>query len=275
MRDIGTQAERSGGILGQADIAKVAAAIGDATRARILLALGDGRALPATVLAAEAGVSASTMSGHLGRLVAAGLVTVQPNGRHRYYRLAGTRVNDVLEALAVVAPPLPVRSLREGNRAYALRRSRLCYDHLAGRLGTAFLRALLDGGALTGGDGVHHPERATRDRLSAYGRDIDYRLTARGRRAVTDFGVDRGAFPARRPAIRYCVDWSEQRHHLSGALGVALTRRMFDLGWLRRGTSARVVHLTDDGQAGLVGTFGLDPGWSEPPAPPHPAAGVA
>lgn len=261
----------------QADVASVAAAIGDPTRARILHALGDGRALPAGVLANEAGVRPSTMSAHLARLVDAGLITVEPNGRHRYYRLSGAVVSDVLEALAAIAPPLPVRSLREGNRAYALRRSRLCYDHLAGRLGTGVMRALLDAGALTGGDGVHHAERAVRDRLSAYGRDMDYRLTARGRRLVADFGVDLDAFPARRPAVRYCVDWTEQRHHLSGALGAALTGRMFELGWLRSGTAARVVHVTDAGHAGLVATFGLAADWNEPEtaAPAGSAAGVA
>ncbi|OIV38277.1 transcriptional regulator [Mangrovactinospora gilvigrisea] len=262
----------SAGAQPQADIARVAAAIGDPTRARILLALGDGRALPASALAREAGVAASTMSGHLARLVELDLVRVEPNGRHRYYRLSGGEVVDAMESLAVIAPPMKIRSLREGTRSHALRRSRLCYDHLAGRLGTALMGALLDGDVLEGGDGMHHPEEAVQDRLSAYGRDLDYRLTAHGRRAVTGFGVDLESMPARgRPAVRYCVDWSEQRHHLSGALGAALASRMFQLGWLKDGSYARVVHLTEVGRRGLVETFGLDPEW-EQEAHPAPAA---
>ncbi len=129
---------------GDADLSVIGAALAEPARARIVLALGDGRALPASVLAAEAGVAPSTASAHLGRLVGAGLLDVVPQGRHRYYRLAGPEVGALLEALARVAPAGPVRSLRQGTRAEALRRARTCYDHLAGRLGVALLRSLLD-----------------------------------------------------------------------------------------------------------------------------------
>ncbi len=248
----------------EADVAKVAAVFGDASRVRVLLALGDGRRLPAGVLAAEAGVSPSTASAHLARLLDAGLVVVESHGRHRYYRLGGPEVSDVLEALARVAPPKTVSSLREGTRAARLRRCRTCYDHLAGRLGVALMDALIDRGVLTGGDGRYHERTADHDRPSAPGRDITYRLTASGGELLTGFGVDPADLPRRRPAIRYCVDWSEQRHHLSGALGAALTDRLFALEWIHRMPTRRIVRVTDEGRAGLVRTFGIRPDWDTP-----------
>ena len=264
MADSGKRADggarHADGVHHQPDIARAAGLIADPSRARILKALGDGRWLPASILAAEAGVSAPTVSRHLTRLVESGLVTVEQSGRHRYHRLAGPEVSAALEALAVIAPPLPVRTLRESSRAGALRRSRTCYDHLAGELGVALMQAMLTGGLLGGHDGVHRPERAVRDRLAAYGRDVEYRLTEAGRAAVIAFGVDPDALPGRRPGIRYCVDWSEQRHHLSGGLGAAITARMFDLDWLRYGSSPRVVHLTDTGARGLAASFGVPAG---------------
>src|SRR4051794_28475380 len=214
---------------GDADIAALGSVLAEPARARMLMALGDGRALAASVLASEAGVAASTASGHLNRLVKAGLVDVLPQGRHRYYRLAGPHVGDLLEVLARVAPPGPVRSLRQGTQAEALRSARTCYDHLAGRLGVAIFGALLDGGHVVGGDGTHDPLAAEEDRLSAYGRDLDYRLTPSGRAKLSALGVE---LP-RGDALRYCVDWSEQRHHLSGAAGRALAGRLLELRWIR------------------------------------------
>ena len=137
---------------GDADIAAVASLVADPSRARILSALTDLRALPASVLAAEAGVTPPTASGHLARLTDAGLLTVERSGRHRYYRLAGPEVAEALEALGRLAPATPVRSLRQGTRANALRRSRSCYDHLAGQLGTGLMAALLERGVLEGAE---------------------------------------------------------------------------------------------------------------------------
>src|SRR6266511_3670464 len=117
---------------GDTNISAIASVLADPGRCRVLAALGDGRALPASMLAAEAGVAPSTASEHLSKLVRAGLLTVERHSRHRYFRLAGPDVADLLEALARVAPPSPVRSLREGTRAHALRSARTCYDHLAG-----------------------------------------------------------------------------------------------------------------------------------------------
>lgn len=245
---------------GDADIAAVAGLIGDRTRARVLLALGDGRALAASVLAREAGVSASTISEHLGKLLDAGLLSVESHGRHRYYRLAGPRVARLLESLAELSPASPVTSLRQGTRANALRSGRYCYDHLAGRLGVGIMRSLLDRGVLTGGDGYFDRAHAVQDHLSAAGHDLDYRLTSEGERWVRAFGVDLDALRARRrPLIRYCTDWTEQRHHLAGALGAALAETMVERGWIERARHGRAVTLTAAGRRGLRRHLDLEP----------------
>jgi DNA-binding transcriptional ArsR family regulator len=143
---------------GDADLAAIGSLVADRARCRILLALADGRALPASVLASEAGVAASTASSHLGRLVDAGFVTVAARGRYRYYRLAGPEVAALIEDVGRLAPSEPVRSLRQGTRAHALRRARTCYDHLAGRLGVAVTEGLVRCGAMAArpdaGDGL-------------------------------------------------------------------------------------------------------------------------
>jgi DNA-binding transcriptional ArsR family regulator len=245
-------------MLGDADVAAAAAVLAEPGRARILFALADGRALPASVLAREAGVAASTASGHLSRLVDAGMLGVQPSGRHRYYRITRPEVVRALEALAEIAPPAPIRSLREGTRAHMLREARLCYDHVAGRVGVALFGALIDRGALSGGDGLYHAQTAVEDRLSAPGHDVDYRLTDGGTALFADLGIDVARLAAgRRPLVRYCMDWSEQRHHLAGALGAALTRRMLELDWLARARSGRAARVTDTGRAGLAAHFGI------------------
>jgi DNA-binding transcriptional ArsR family regulator len=235
---------------GDADVAALAAVIGEPARAKILLTLNDGRALPASVLAAEAGVAPSTASSHLACLLQAGLVTCHPQGRHRYYSLAGPQVGELLEALARLSPPAPVRSLREGTRAAALRAARTCYDHLAGRLGVEIFGRLIANGDIMGGDGRHHRDRAVNDRFSAEGHDLAYRLTDRGRGRLADLGVPLPDPAEGALALRYCVDWTEQRHHLSGAVGRALAARLLDLGWLRRAPRGRAVHLTGVGRAG-------------------------
>ncbi len=243
---------------GDADIASIGALVADPGRAKILLALGDGRALPASVLADEAGVAASTASAHLGKLVTGGLLRVERHGRHRYFRIAGPQVGELIEALARVSPPAPVRSLKQGSKAQAVRFARTCYDHLAGMLGTHLMEAMLDNELLTGGDGVFDPDSAREDRLASPGFDLDYRLTPSGVRELKAFGIDFDSLPTRRPLIRYCVDWSEQRHHLAGSLGAALTTRMIDLGWVRKADRSRAVHVSDEGFDGLREQFGLE-----------------
>lgn len=220
----------------------------------MLLALGDGRALPASVLASEAGVAASTASEHLARLVDGNLLKVERHGRFRYYRLAGPEVGQLIETVAGLAPPARVRSLRDDTRAAAMRRARTCYDHLAGALGVELLRRLLASGVLTGHDGSFRPGI---DQLSSRGKDPIYRLTDRGARELAALGVDVVSVSQSRRAVAHCVDWTEQCHHLSGALGATLTRRLFELRWLQRAERDRAVLITDIGAVGLKDTFGI------------------
>ncbi|HEX3426997.1 MAG TPA: metalloregulator ArsR/SmtB family transcription factor [Acidimicrobiales bacterium] len=239
---------------GDADLAAVGSLLAEPARSRILLALGDGRALPATVLACEAGIAASTASEHLSKLVAGNLLATERHGRHRYYRLAGPEVGELLETVARLAPAAPVRSLRDDTKAAVLRRARTCYDHLAGVLGVEILRSLLVRGWLDGHDGTFRPGI---DVLSSRGRDTLYRLTDHGAAELRALGVDLEVVGRSRRALAHCVDWSEQRHHLSGALGAALARRLFELSWLQRAERGRGVHVTELGAVGLHETFGL------------------
>ena len=240
-----------------ADVASAAALFADPTRARIVAALSDGRALPASMLAAEAGVAASTASEHLTRLVAGGLLRVHQSGRHRYYSIAGEHVAGALEALSLVAPPQPVRSLRESTRAASLRRARTCYDHLAGRLGVAVTAALVEHGALERTDGRQGVERGPADQFAAPVAVAPYRLGAHAPDVFGALGVAvSDVAGSGRPLLRFCVDWTEQRHHLAGALGARLAARMESAQWIRRLPSHRAVALTDDGRAALARVLG-------------------
>jgi DNA-binding transcriptional ArsR family regulator len=199
------------------DLRPLASLIGDPARIAILAALAEGHALPAGELARRAGVHPATATGHLRRLVEGGLVVVHVQGRHRYHQLAGPRVAALLEAMAQLAPATPVRSLRSDRAARTLTEARTCYDHLAGRRGVELRDRLLAAGALTQVD------------------DRDHELTPAGRRLVTALGVDpRGLDRTRRVFARTCVDWTQRRPHLAGALPAALTRRLIELGWLTR-----------------------------------------
>jgi DNA-binding transcriptional ArsR family regulator len=243
---------------GDFDIAAVAALMAEPTRARMLLALDRDRALPASVLAAESGVAPSTASGHLARLLDAGFLSVEEHDRHRYYRLADPAVAEALETMARLAPVSEVRSPRQGTKAAALRRARSCSGHLAGRAGTEVMAAMVDRGWLTGGDGRFHSRAGGRDRPSAPGSDVVYRLTGAGLAGLSGFGIDVGVVPGPRPLIRYCVDWSELRHHLAGRLGAAVLARLHDLDWVRRTPTHRALTVTAEGLAGLRATFGAD-----------------
>lgn len=235
---------------GRPDIARVASAFADPRRVRVLFALSDGRALPAGTLAEEAGVSASTISSHLAILREHGLLTATQQGRHRYYRLAHDDVEGVLEAMARLAPRTPITSLREHTRAGALRQARTCYRHLAGQLGVRLFRGMVQSDWISGGDGRHDPD-STVDRLSSPGKGTHYRLTDRGSAALADWGIAESALSTMRP-LRYCVDWTEQAHHLAGPLGTAVTTRLFDLGVIARGRVPRSVQLTDERPADPV-----------------------
>jgi DNA-binding transcriptional ArsR family regulator len=223
---------------GDVDIAAAAALMADPSRAAVLAALTDGRALPPSELAEVAGVSRSTMSEHLAKLRDAGFLAVERGGRNRYYRLAGPEVATAVEALSALAPRAPVRSLRQANRAGALGAARTCYGHLAGRLGVGITDAMVDRGLV---------EREAEVFL----------LTDSGATFLVDLGIER---PPR--AGKACNDWSERRPHLAGKLGVALASRLFDLDWVRRTDRPRAVQLTDEGSRELAARLGaqLSPG---------------
>jgi len=218
-------------------IARTAALLGDPARANMLTALMDGRALTVSELAEVAGVTLPTASGHLARLFEAELVTAEKQGRSRYFRLSGPDVAEVLEGLMALAQRTGAVRVRTGPRDPALRRARICYDHLAGAAGVAVMDGLVERGWLTSGEAPQ--------------------LTDAGRRGLTDFGlpVERLA-GARRPLCRRCLDWSERRSHLGGALGAALLQQIVDVGWARR-TDGRVIVISAAGAAGLSERLGV------------------
>jgi len=246
---------------GDADIAAAATLIAEPARARVLMALVDGRALPASGLAAEAGLSAPATTAHLNKLRAGGLIEVEVSGRHRYYRLTGPHVAAALEALAAIAPLQPIRSLRQDTHAGQLRAARSCYDHLAGRLGVAVTAALLSHRVLVATDGIDDTTRRPGDRLAAALPAHPYRLGPAAGDVLGELGVDllalMSAPRSARPLLRFCTDWTEQRHHLAGTLGAALLAALCDNGYVIR-RPRRVVRLTEHGAANLHEHLGLD-----------------
>jgi DNA-binding transcriptional ArsR family regulator len=264
------------------DVVPAAALIAEPTRAAMITALLDERPLAAGELARLAGVSPATASAHLARLLNGGLVTMIKQGRHRYYHLAGPEVAAAMEALAHLsnAAPVQVRSLRESRDAAALAQARTCYDHLAGRAGVALLDALLARGILApapdGGqpwNGGPPGEGATGDapdggwpaqagrhaRVAPQApiRPGAFVVTADGAATLTSFGLNIGALErGRRRFAGACLDWTERKPHLNGALGAAMTTRLLGLHWIERGSRRRAVRVTPAGCAGLASTFG-------------------
>jgi len=238
---------------GDADVARAAALLAEPARAKVLIALADGRALPASLLATEAGVSPQTVSSHLHKLLDGGLVEMERSGRHRYYKLAGPEVAEAVEAVARIAKPQPIKSLRQSTKAAALREARTCYDHLAGRLGVALLEGLVRRDALERTDGGEGAERRRDDPLAQQLPDGPYVLGSAAAEVFGDLGVDLSAQNSRRQLLRFCVDWSEQRHHLAGRLGASVAQSLLERDWVRRRPRQRAVDLTDSGRAGLAG----------------------
>jgi DNA-binding transcriptional ArsR family regulator len=220
------------------DIARIAALIGDPARANMLAALMDGRALTASELAAEAGVTKQTASSHLARLAGGGLLAVEAQGRHRYFQLAGEEVGEAIEALMGLAQARGGQRTRTGPKDPALRRARICYGHLAGEMGVALYGRLSKRRWLKLGDG-------------------EITLTSAGARAMEGFGVDIGELSTlRRPLCRACLDWSERRHHLAGSLGEALLARFIQRGWAQRERGTRVIAFNAKGERALADWLG-------------------
>lgn len=225
-----------------AGLAALASLIADETRAACLLALLDGRAWTAGELARRAGVAASTLSEHLDRLAAGGLLAQERQGRHRYVRLADARVAGLVEDLAAHVPPAavrqPPRTLRESGAGSAMARGRTCYDHLAGRIGIAVTDALTLRGLLR--------------------QDTGFALTDAGLEWFRAAGIALDV-SSRRPLARACLDWTERRPHLAGTAGAALCRHALDVGWCVRIGSERAVKVTPSGKRALSELLGISP----------------
>jgi hypothetical protein len=188
------------------------------------------------------------------------MVAVKHSGRHRYYQLAGPEVAAAVEALARIARPQPVRSLRQSTRAAALREARTCYDHLAGRLGVEILESLVRRNALARTDGGTGAERRPEDPLAAQLPDGPYRLGPAATAVFEELGVDLSRIANRKSSrrlLRFCVDWSEQRYHLAGRLGAGLTEALLERDWIVRRPRQRAVDLTDRGRRGLADILGV------------------
>lgn len=223
-------------------VAAVAELIGEPARAAILIALADGRALPAGALARAAAVSAQSASGHLSKLVGGGLLAVQSEGRHRYYRLSGPEVAHAIEVLGAISTVPPRPGTPRPPETLALYELRSCYDHLAGRVAVDLARTLETSGVLR--------PRGERD----------YELGPRGPAWFAGLGVDADALRgSRRSFARRCLDWTERRPHLAGALGAALLSRLLALGWVARLPETRAVRITHRGARELEGRLGILP----------------
>lgn len=216
------------------DIARLAALIGEPARANILAALMAGRALTARECAMEAGVAASTASGHLAQLVEARLLLVELQGRHRYFRIAGPDVAEAIEALMGLAARMGLRRARPGPRDPALRRARFCYDHLAGEIAAELHARMVFNGLVA----------ASPQGLA---------LTPAGRARFVAEAIDVASLEARsRPLCRACMDWSERRHHLAGSLGAAIAALAIRRGWCRRAGASRLVIFAPGGEQALL-----------------------
>ena len=219
----------------------VASLVGDPARANMLTALMTGRALTATELAYQAGITPQTASSHLGKLETGGLIEQERQGRHRYYRLSDSDVAGVLEGLAGLAARAGHMRVRTGPKDPALRRARVCYDHLAGDLGVQLLDSL------------------KRQKLVRHTKQ-DIAMTAEGRRFMADaLQIDASALlHPRRPVCKACLDWSERRHHLAGTLGAALMTRFTELKWAARDPApgSRVVNFSRTGERRFAALFG-------------------
>src|ERR1700716_3324381 len=223
------------------DIAMVAALVGDPARANMLTALMSGRALTATELAHQAGATPQTASSHLSRLETGGLIEPEKQGRHRYYRLTGADVAGVLEGLAGLAARAGHMRVRTGPKDPALRRARICYDHLAGDLGVQMLDSM-------------KRQRLVRQSPQAI------ELTAEGKRFMANslqISAETLAHP-RRPVCKACLDWSERRHPLAGTLGAAVMARFTELKWAARDSApgSRAVNFSRNGEKRFSALFG-------------------
>src|SRR5215472_7185493 len=221
-------------------IAEIATLVGDPARAMILSALLDGRAQTASELAFAARVTPQTASTHLAKLTEADLLSVVRSGRHRYFRIASPTVAEMIYGIVAVALEKRPRHRPLNRQAHALSTARICFDHLAGRLSVDLTDAFVT-------------------RKYVVLDDEAAEITTAGARFLTKFGIQLPTLRStRRRFCRLCLDWTERRPHIAGALGVAITNRFFDLGWMERMKRSHAVIVTPLGRLGFQETFGVD-----------------
>ncbi len=219
------------------DIALLGSLIGNPARANILIALMSGKALTATELASEAGVTSQTTSSHLKKLEDAGLLKQRKQGRHRYFTLSDDDVGGVLESMMGLAAKRGLVRTRTGPKDEALRKARVCYNHLAGDLGVKIYDSMIASGYLIKVDD-------------------EVELTNSGSTFVTKLGINLTAISkSRRPLCKSCLDWSSRRTHLAGSLGTAFLKQFYELGWAKRIDGSRVVKFSISGEKKLTQVF--------------------
>jgi len=222
------------------NIAEIASLLGETSRATMLASMMDGRFHTASELAYMAAIKPQTASFHLAKLVDGKLIKVEKQGRHRYFQLAGEDIAQLLESFLAMSPPPEVRSLKQSSQMKILQDARTCYDHLAGKLGVQLTESLLNKGYL----------------------ELDQKqfvITAEGAQFFTDFGLDLDELTRKRRSFSHaCLDWSERRYHLGGALGHGLLTQLLNLEWITRVPSIRAIKITEKGRAGFKEVFNLD-----------------
>ncbi|WP_454848474.1 ArsR/SmtB family transcription factor [Rhizobium binxianense] len=222
------------------DIAQIGALIGDPARANMLTALSGGRALTATELAAAGGITVQTASTHLAKLEAGGLLAQRKQGRHRYFTLADEATARLIESMMGFAASRGHLRYQPGPKEPALRKARICYDHLAGDYGVRMLDSLVASGS-----------------IEAIGEGLA--LTKKGESDLRRIGIDVGSLrSSRRPLCRSCLDWSERRAHLAGGLGKALLSSFLDKGWARRAAESRSILFSPEGERQFLTLFPIE-----------------
>lgn len=221
------------------NVARVASSIADISRAGILTVLLDGRYHTATELSSKIGITPQTISYHLNKLLEQELITVEKQGRHRYFGIPNQEIAATLESLLVISPQSAIKSFKQSRDDSAIRQARTCYDHIAGDLGVKITNALLEKGILCD----HQNE---------------FSLTKEGELFFEDFQINISETRKKRRSFCHkCLDWSERRHHLGGALGNAILERLIELHWVTRMPDTRALSVTMKGKAGLKDVFSI------------------
>jgi DNA-binding transcriptional ArsR family regulator len=224
----------------KSNVAMIASLVSEPSRAAILTALLDGRFHTASELAHMAGIKPQTASFHLAKMTEAQVITVEKQGRHRYYGIQDPEVAQVMESLLSIAPPVPIKSLKQASENEAIRLARTCYDHVAGHLGVQIMSFFMQKGILSEDqDGLH--------------------ITQQGEIFFADFQINlKNTRQKRRSFSHKCLDWSERRHHLAGALGSALLDRLFELHWVEHLPTTRAIRITAEGKRGFKEVFSIE-----------------